>query len=578
MDVVVYLLTNSSNREKLESVSELFQRGVYTIIAVETEATDPSPEEEYRKYMLCLSEAKRAFPQSAVLILRDDISSQVDADRMSNIIQTILRFDNWDLCYFFKYQDRCEEWKTKVNVAESDTTIVETVGAKGDLALLFSHSGRDILLGERPFVSDSDGPTGATGIGLYWNEFMQARQEKAQQDRVLDVLTFSDLLTDASALGYLRATAIVPNFFTYEETSLQRHKLSNLLLQECATSSNANRVLKTSPPVVVSTSSTPNPASFSAEPRVEPDKNPSTLSTGSTGQQPQGAVEDSIEKEEKPLLAQQSVTIAGSSETQTQIQSSTVPVVAVDTPIVHEFMRNANTNLKPRVNNAHEKAMTVEPNPDPKEKELTPYVPSSRLLLSKKTLTKIGIVFLAVLVLLTLSYVVYNKRDWIRGRVWKQQTAEKNTSEAQVAGAAVVVASEPANGASVGARKADGNRSRAAGNTSRSKHNSISVEAAGGASKRATQSPGNNSRGAPTQATQASPSSVPSGSAKRSSTSNAATASGGAHASATTAAAAYRKNESSLSEGIPPLSASRRRPTSTVASESLRSLETSTRR
>lgn len=537
MEVVVYLLTNAYNRHKLSAVSDLFDQDLYTVIAVEEDQTVSETttnanetEQDLRKYMVCLNEAKRVCPNKAVLILRDDISSHVDASHMSKIIQTILQFDNWDLCYFFKYQDRCEEWKTKVNLADSDTTIVETIGAKGDLALLFSPYGRDVLLGAKPFANVAQDSTLSYRT---WTDFVQSKKNDATNNVNAE---FSDLLTEASALGLLRCTAIVPNFFTYEEAALQKHKLSNLLLQECAA---------------------PKTSSTAAVRTGDPATTPTALLGGSSATQPSGLTSAAPSTTNAPTSdGTDGTTTSTSFVTSFSTTGQSFSSVGVDTPILHEFVRNANTNLTPRVNILPEKTMSVQPATSPNEKkELTPFVPSSRLLASKKSLIRIGLVFLVVLVVLSVSFVAYRKREWIRTKLW-------SSGATLVAPAAGAAASSPA----VATAAADlvGNRSGGASrnnNKSRSR-NSVSVESHSRAPARAQGA----SRGLPASS---GTSNTAAASSSRTTRANASNATGSA-----TNAASYRKNESSLSDALPPLSASaRKRPTSTVASESLRSVE-----
>lgn len=405
--VVVYFLTNATNRHKLNYVTSLFDRSQYTVVAIESETSTTGEmtvnEFERRKYLLCLEEGRKNYPDSPVLILRDDISSQTDPSVLTKIIETVVGFTNWDVCYFFKYQDRCDEWKNKIQLNESETAIVETIGAHGDLALLFSTSGRDILLNERPFVVEQ---AAESPRPKWWNDFV-THFTSAKRDP-----TFSDLLTEAASQSLVRATAVVPNIFTYDHEAIEQHRYGKLLLQECAydpantSRSNESESLPTTKPTREPTPATSIPSSVSSF--------PSATAVSST--------------ENTENLQRTTSTAPGNQDT-VGAASSPSPAFnttyAIDTPIVQEIIRNANTNLTPRVNTSASKR-SMEPKLDHKNEELTPFIPSSRALTSTAMLSKIGLVIGILVIVIILLYVAYSNRKWIQSKWMRTNTTNTN--------------------------------------------------------------------------------------------------------------------------------------------------------
>lgn len=167
----------------------------------------------------CLKESWRINPQAYCLILTDRVISSHSSRSVMDIIKKCIAVKNFDLAYLFKYNDKCQMH----NEIESygSTAIVECHAPRGLEAILYSPSGRDIILGKRPMKNKS----------------------KFHYKKSLE-----NMLNKSIYNGDLKCISVSPNLFEYDITNNLLNNSHYEYRNECAP-------LQLQPPPAVITSS-----------------------------------------------------------------------------------------------------------------------------------------------------------------------------------------------------------------------------------------------------------------------------------------------------------------------------------
>lgn len=99
----------------------------------------------------CLKESWRNDPNSHCLILTDRVISTHTGKSLADILKKCLEIKDFDLAYLFKHNDRCQ-MHSEITTTGA-TSIVNCHSPHGLEAILYSPSGRDILLGKKMLPS-----------------------------------------------------------------------------------------------------------------------------------------------------------------------------------------------------------------------------------------------------------------------------------------------------------------------------------------------------------------------------------------------------------------------------------------
>jgi len=99
------------------------------------------------QYILKLSAKK--YPKQSVLILKDTSVAASPVGEVQASIKTAFGIGDWDFFYLTRWLDLCDLYTNPVKVKNSMNKVVESFSPNGTQAILFSQSGRDIVIGKR---------------------------------------------------------------------------------------------------------------------------------------------------------------------------------------------------------------------------------------------------------------------------------------------------------------------------------------------------------------------------------------------------------------------------------------------
>lgn len=215
-EVEVYILTSDPNALRTVKAgnlfsSRLFNRNVVTISPPADAQPTPGMNldqflESYR-VQWCLQDARNKSPSNSVIILKDTSVSNANTDRISEIVSEVLKDTDWDLCYLCKWMDRCDLYSNEVQINGLSTHLVKTQSPHGIQALMFSPSGRDIVLGLTKMNNDKVFTPVKKPLSLQLNEAISAGNISAKC--VVPNLIEYDILSASNPKDYLKAAECV---------------------------------------------------------------------------------------------------------------------------------------------------------------------------------------------------------------------------------------------------------------------------------------------------------------------------------------------------------------------------------
>lgn len=165
--MIVYILNSSSiPNVRSQKLKQLFSNDMFTVFIVNpippggwnslplNQLTLEQVMEIYQ-YQWCLNDAKLKYPEENVIVVKENSVSNVSPNTLAELISNINRRE-FQIAYLCKWQDRCDLYTNKTTVPDSTTLIVKTESPFGIQALLFTPSGRDIVINLKPTKSLSD--------------------------------------------------------------------------------------------------------------------------------------------------------------------------------------------------------------------------------------------------------------------------------------------------------------------------------------------------------------------------------------------------------------------------------------
>lgn len=199
--ISVYILSSDATSQRTSQVKSLFASGLFkvTITTISPPPglqTNPSLSlgdalEAYRAQW-CLDNARTQNPNGYVIIVKDTSVSNASPEDIANIVSSAISSTGWHVCYLCRWLDRCDLYTDKRPIAGTTTLIVKTQSPQGVQAILFSPSGRDIILGQQPLNNGQSFTPITKPLGTQLNQ--------------------------AITQGSLNATCVVPNLIEYDVT------------------------------------------------------------------------------------------------------------------------------------------------------------------------------------------------------------------------------------------------------------------------------------------------------------------------------------------------------------------------
>lgn len=141
--IQVFVLTHRSPyKSHISHLSSLFRDPRYDY-NVDSNSEDPLD----KRILNCLQKSYSKNPDSYSLILTDRVLTAHSGKNVLSIIDNCIKHAKFDLAYLYKYNDKCQ---MHVKIKDcGHATIVKTQDPKGLDSILYSPSGRDILLAKK---------------------------------------------------------------------------------------------------------------------------------------------------------------------------------------------------------------------------------------------------------------------------------------------------------------------------------------------------------------------------------------------------------------------------------------------
>ena len=150
MSVIVYILTDDANGKNANYLKRKFNSHLFHVkaVSISYDKDNKSKAEMYR-FRWCLKDAKKNYPGDYVLIVKDTSITHSSSNDIENVVSKAMENPGWDLCYLCRWLDRCDLYDKGIHIEDHGTALVKTKSPNGTQCILFSKSGRDIILGGR---------------------------------------------------------------------------------------------------------------------------------------------------------------------------------------------------------------------------------------------------------------------------------------------------------------------------------------------------------------------------------------------------------------------------------------------
>lgn len=160
--VIVAIIPGDATNSRSESIKKLFSDPCFTVIEVNPkignrESNISMNSNEY--YELCcvraaLLTADKMDPKAPVIVIKNTSISTSSPEIIANIVKTSLCITGFDLCYLCKWMDMCQLYGDVGHTSTNDQiSLVKTKSPNGMQSILFSVSGKEILLGRKPMAN-----------------------------------------------------------------------------------------------------------------------------------------------------------------------------------------------------------------------------------------------------------------------------------------------------------------------------------------------------------------------------------------------------------------------------------------
>lgn len=161
--------TQRSNRDHLRYYEKIFSDSNYEVIIFDPNENDESNDSlgmkkisttadtDTGRYLDALQCASTSYPQHNVLVIRDTVMTSMSPSQIFNIISLAVRnFDNYHILYLNRNSDYCHRYRTLETI--DGVRLAITTSPAGSLAILYSPTGRDMILGKTVMASGETFP------------------------------------------------------------------------------------------------------------------------------------------------------------------------------------------------------------------------------------------------------------------------------------------------------------------------------------------------------------------------------------------------------------------------------------
>ena len=156
MSVIVYILTDKPNGKNAKYLKRKFNSSLFHVKAISIPYNKGGKSEaEMYRFRWCLKNAKKNFPGDYVLIVKDTSITHSSSNDIECVVNKAIENPGWNLCYLCRWLDRCDKYEKGINIEDHGTALVKTTSPNGTQCILFSTSGRDIILGGKKMKNKS---------------------------------------------------------------------------------------------------------------------------------------------------------------------------------------------------------------------------------------------------------------------------------------------------------------------------------------------------------------------------------------------------------------------------------------
>ena len=182
--VLVGVIKDKANYSREDLIKRVMSDQMFQFISF-----DQDDMTEKEKYKSVLRKSKEIDINACCIVIHDTSITTLSSESMTKIISEIIE-EKFDLAYICKWDDYCQ-LHVKINKkdANREFEIVKTQHPSGVQAIIFSPSGRDIILGEKPMLN---------------GKIISLPDE------------ISNKLTDEVYNGNIKAITTLPNVFDYD--------------------------------------------------------------------------------------------------------------------------------------------------------------------------------------------------------------------------------------------------------------------------------------------------------------------------------------------------------------------------
>lgn len=182
--IIVYILTQDEDElsDEVISLSRLFRDELFIVqprnIPIPVgmnNNTDQSIQQSAEAYRIikCLKDARKKYHSLNVLIIKDNCITVARRKSITNICLSACNIHDWDICYLTKWLDRCDLHSDRRKIPDETATLARSKSPHGIQALMFSPSGRDILIGKKTMRNKNMFPLITKSLDVVLNDVIE---------------------------------------------------------------------------------------------------------------------------------------------------------------------------------------------------------------------------------------------------------------------------------------------------------------------------------------------------------------------------------------------------------------------
>jgi len=203
--VAVYCnVVDFSDNKSVEKIEAIFNSPNFIFNVMRIAIPDDVEDVRGYQWKWCLNHSRNVYPTLPVVIINSNSLSNISNIDVTQLINKEVASPDWDMFFLSKWLDRCDQHYEEERYKA--LSIVKTQAAQGLQAILFTPTGRDIILGIIP---------SRRGVTL------------------TDDGDFGGTVRNACFFNHIICKTTVPNVFVFDpSTAIDNHDY--LKLAECA--------------------------------------------------------------------------------------------------------------------------------------------------------------------------------------------------------------------------------------------------------------------------------------------------------------------------------------------------------